>query len=130
MPGVVKKYSDFDLSFIPHPVHGDITRLTDADAVKRAVRNMLLTNANERPFNNEFGGNLTGLLFEPINPATQEKIKITVLNTIQRFEERIEVLELVVQVNPDENGYDLRLTFAIDAISEILTIDVFLERVR
>jgi phage baseplate assembly protein W len=130
MPGIVKKYSDFDLSFLPHPVSGDITRITDADAIKRAVRNMLLTNQDERPFNNEYGGNLTALLFEPINPATQEKIKITVLNTIRKFEERIEVLDLVVNIDPDENGYDIKLTFAIDAISEIQTVSVFLERVR
>lgn len=130
MPSVVKRYSDIDLNFTPNPTSGDITVLKDADSIKRAVRNLLLTNLYERPYKKNFGGNLSGLLFEPITPATREKIKVQILSTLRSFEERIEVLELTVTVNPDENGYNVRMTFSIDAISEVATVNVFLERVR
>lgn len=130
MPPVVKTYSDLDLDFIPHPVSGDILPLRDADAVKRSVRNLILTGVYERMFQPKLGSGIKQLLFEPINPLTQTSIQVAVQDVLRRFEKRVSILETHVSVRPDENGYNVTLTFAIDTISEVLTVDVFLERIR
>jgi hypothetical protein len=61
---IKEAYSDLDLLFKAHPISGDVTVKTDADAVKRAVKNIVLTNYYERPFKPSLGGNIRGLLFE------------------------------------------------------------------
>ena len=57
-------YSDLNLLFTAHPITKDVTRLLDADAVKRSVKNIVLTNYYERPFKPAFGGGIRNLLFE------------------------------------------------------------------
>lgn len=130
MPGVIKKYSDIDLNFKPNPISGDITILSDADAIKRSLKNLLLTNYYERPFKSDFGGNLSAYLFENFTHAGSEILRTQILTTIKKLETRVSVLSLEVKANEDENRYDVSITFAIDAISEIVNINLFLERVR
>ena len=139
---VSKKFSDLDLDFIPHPVSGDIIPLTDADAVKRSVRNIMFTGLNERLFNPEFGANLKQLLFEPITPGTKQTLIIAIQNSIKVFEPRATLLDLSVAVaetpemgnrmtpSPEENAYHVTMKFSIDNISDIVTYDLFLERTR
>jgi phage baseplate assembly protein W len=130
MPRVTKKYSDIDLSFLPHPITGDVTVLRDEDAVKRALRNLLLMGRFDRPFEPDLGANLKQLLFEPITPLTEKALDIQIRGAISRYEPRVTILNLKVEGLPDENGYNVSLTFAIDTISTVETIDTFLERVR
>lgn len=130
MPPVVKKYKDLDLDFIPHPVSGDLISLKDSDAVKRSIRNLILTNVYERFFQPNLGSGIRQLLFEPINPLTQKSIEIAVQDVLRKYEKRASIISVVANVNPDENGYDITITFAVDAISEVITVDIFLERVR
>lgn len=130
MPSVTKKYRDFDLNFEPHPVSGDITTLKDADAVKQSVKNLILTGTFERPQRPKVGSGVSNLLFEPITPVSQQQIKIAIEDTIRRFEPRVELISVEVTTLPDENGYRATITFAVTAASEIVSVEVFLERVR
>ena len=59
-----KTYSDLNLNFTKNPATKDVARLFDVQAIKRAVKNIILTNKYERPFNSDFGCNLRGFLFE------------------------------------------------------------------
>ena len=127
---VTKKYSDLNLDFHVHPVSKDIIPLTDAESVKRSIRNLLLTNYNERPFNPNFGGNLRSLLFEPVNMATSHSIKSWVSNAIERFEPRASLINVIVIPSIDENQYSVTIVYAINNISETVTQDIFLERLR
>ena len=63
-------YKDLGLSFIPHPVTKNVGVLKNENAVKRAVRNLILTNKGEQVFDELYGGNITSLLFENITPVT------------------------------------------------------------
>jgi phage baseplate assembly protein W len=130
MPGTIKKYSDIDLNFNPNPISGDVTVLKDAEAIKRSVKNLLLTNYYERPFKSNFGGNLTAQLFENFTHANSEILKTQILTTLKKHENRISVIGIKVNANEDENRYDVSVTFAIDAISEIVSVNLFLERTR
>lgn len=130
MPAVITTFQDLDLDFTPHPVSGDIIPLKDADAVKRSVRNLILTSVYERLFQPKLGSGVTQLLFEPINPSTQIALEGAIKDVLKKHERRCTIISVVAKVNADENGYDVTLTFAIDKISEILTVDMFLERGR
>ena len=68
-------YKDLGLSFIPHPVTKNVGVLKNENAVKRAVRNLILTNKGEQVFDELYGGNITSLLFENITPVTLLNIK-------------------------------------------------------
>lgn len=125
-----REFSDLDLDFIPHPVSGDIIPLKDIDAVKRSVRNLLFTAYYERPFSPNLGANLKQLLFEPINPMTRTSIELLVRDVIRLYEKRVSIIDLSVTVSPDENGYDVTLVFGVDNLSDFITVDLFLERLR
>ena len=63
-------YKDLDLNFGRNPITNDVNKLTDVEAVKRSVRNLINTNHYERPFHPEIGSGLRGMLFEPMSPLT------------------------------------------------------------
>lgn len=130
MAQTTKKISDLDFDFAAHPVSGDIVSLKDGDAVKRAIRNLMFTGYYERMFQPSLGANLKQLLFEPITPMTEMSIRILISDVIHAFEPRAKIVKLDVRVSPDENGYNVYLLFAIDQISEVVTVDFFLERLR
>jgi len=123
-------FSDINMDFVPHPVNGDIIPLKNADAVKRAIRNLLYTEHFERPFAPNLGANLKQLLFEPINPMTKMSIELLIRDTIKLYERRASIIELKVTINEDENGYDVFMVIAIDNTSEVISVDFFLERLR
>lgn len=127
---VTNLFSDIDLDFTPHPVSGDVTILKDSAAVKRSVRNILFTGLYERPFNPDFGGNLKQLLFEPATPMTAVSIKTFIQDALKIYEPRISIVELQVSLDQDLLGYNVYLLFAIDNISQVDTVQIFLERIR
>jgi phage baseplate assembly protein W len=127
---VATTFSDIDLDFVPHPVSGDITLLKDSASVKRSVRNILFTGLYERPFNPDFGGNLKQLLFEPATPMTAVSIKTLIHDALRAYEPRVSIVDLQVSLDQDLLGYNVYLLFAIDNISQVDTVKIFLERIR
>jgi phage baseplate assembly protein W len=130
MPSTTKKYSDFDLSFLPHPVTGDVSILRDVEAVKRSLRNLLYMGRFDRPFEPDIGANLRQLLFEDINPLTEKSIDMQIRGAISRYEPRATVVDLKVTGSPDRNGYEVYLTFVVDTLSTMESISTFMERIR
>ena len=127
---VTVEFSDLNLDFHPHPVSGDLVPLTNAESIRRSVRNIMMTSLNERLFNPNFGANLRQLLFEPITPATELQIKLAISNAIKFFEPRVSVRSLEVNVSPDENSYNVNFVFSIDGLSQQVQYDMILERLR
>ena len=78
---------------------GDIAFLTDIEAVKRSVRNLINTNFYERPFHPEIGSNVRSVLFEPVSPPVANVLERHVKDVIDNFEPRAELLDVdVVQI--------------------------------
>lgn len=127
-------YSDLDLDFIAHPTTGDVVKKTGVDAIKRSVRNLILTNFYDRPFRSYIGSNAQKLLFDNINMFTATFLGDAIREVITNFEPRIRLPEdgsgIEVSVNPDLNGYNVRITFIIVNRGEPATISLFLERLR
>jgi phage baseplate assembly protein W len=123
-------YSDLDLDFIAHPVTGDVLIKTGEDAIKRSVRNLILTNFYDRPFRHYIGSNAQKLLFENANPITANLLKDAILEVIANYEPRVEVTELDVTFDYDNNGYNATIRYIILNRSQPAIINLFLERLR
>ena len=123
-------FSDLDLNFTVHPVTKDITRRYDENAVKTALKNLILTSNYERPFHSEIGSPIRALLFEPQSPITSAAIRKAIIDTIVNFEPRVEVTEVIVSYRPDENAVAVRIEFKVINTERPLTLDLVLERTR
>jgi phage baseplate assembly protein W len=82
-------YSDLNLFFTAHPITKDVTRLLDSDAVKRSVKNIVLTNYYERPFKPALGGGIRNLLFELDTDRRIDRARKQLRKTIEIFEPRV-----------------------------------------
>ena len=83
----VKQYRDLDL-FFSKKTNKDLNKVTDIEAVKRSVRNLILTNTFEKPFHPEIGGNVRGLLFENMTPMVSAIISRKIEDSIINHEPR------------------------------------------
>lgn len=123
-------YSDLDLDFIPHPTTGDVVKKTGDDAIKRSVRNLIMTNFYEKPFRHGIGSSAIKLLFAPVNNITANMLKDAIKEVIGNYERRITLTELNVNFDFDNNGYNVTLQYVILNRPEPLVTTIFLERIR
>ena len=129
-------YSDLDLDFILHPTTKDVVKKTGIDAIKRSVRNLILTNFYDRLFRPYIGSNVQRILFDNITPLTAIFLKNFIIETIVNFEPRVKLIEdrnnggVIVQVNTDNNGYNVTISFNTVNINDTVVISFFLERLR
>ena len=124
------RYRDFSNNLTVHPVSEDISPITDHDAIKQSIKNIVLTDFGERPFNPEFGCGVRGLLFENIEPSTEILIREKIFEAIERFEPRCRLIEVYVSSSPDQNSVNISIVFSIINNPEPITLDVILYRVR
>ncbi len=124
-------FSDVNVSFTPHPVTGKLPVLKNADAVKRSVRNLILTNFGERPYEPLYGGNVRALLFENTDdPLLDSLIQSRIEAAIENFEPRAKVDRVVVDVKPDSNALVIKIRFTILNERFPVDLEVAIERVR
>ena len=126
----VKQYKDLDL-FFSKKTNKDLNKVTDIEAVKRSVRNLILHNTFEKPSHPEIGGNVRGLLFENMTPMTSAVIARKIEDTINNFEPRARLVGVKAQPDRDLNGYVVSVFFYVaNAPTELVELDTFLERLR
>jgi hypothetical protein len=123
-------YSDLFTNFDVHPDNHDLVIKKNENAVKTAIRNLILTNKYERPFAPRLGGNIRNFLFEPITPATQQNLKDEITYIITNYEPRANLIDVVVSPHVDENAYEITIIFSIINIGTPVTLNTFLYRIR
>ena len=123
-------YSDFLANFNKHPETDFLVKNINAAAVKRAIRNLLLTMKGERPFQPNYGSGLRALLFEPMVDSTTELIKGLITEAIEQNEPRVRLLEVVVVPNEISQVYNIGIAFEIINNPEPEEVTIELERVR
>lgn len=123
-------YSDLDLDFIAHPATGDVVRKFGEDAIKRSLRNLVLTNFYEKPFRPGIGSNVTKLLFENATPIVSNLISDAIRNIAMNYEPRIDIQQVSVKFSDSDNGYNVSIVFVILNRNEPVNINLFLERIR
>ena len=124
-------FSDVNVTFTPHPVTGKLPVLKNAEAVKRAVRNLILTNFGERQYEPLYGGNVRALLFENTDdPLLESLVQTRIEAAIENFEPRAKVDRVVVDVKPDSNALVIKIRFTIVNQRFPVDLEVAIERVR
>lgn len=126
----VREYKDLDLNFKAHPVTKDVIKRTGNAAIIGALRNLILTNLYEKPFQPSFGSRVRGLLFEEVSFITANVLQTELSNAIANFEPRVGIDAIKVQANPEENRYDVTIRFYINNLEAPVTINFFLEKIR
>tara|TARA_Y100000592_G_C5420156_1_gene292789 strand:+ start:347 stop:802 length:456 start_codon:yes stop_codon:yes gene_type:complete len=106
-------YSDLDLFFTKRPVDKDVNTLTNVQAIKRSVRNLVLTNFYEKPFHPEIGSGVRELLFENASPLTSLAISQAITDVINNYEPRANLNFVDVNAQLDNNAYDISINFSI-----------------
>ena len=123
-------YSDFFTDLNPHPDSKDLVRYANENAVKKSIKNLMLTNKLERLFQPNLGSNISKFLFEPMIGATAIALKQSIVETIINHEPRCKLLD--VRVDPDEvnNAYNVTIVFMIINKQDPISLDISLYRVR
>ena len=122
-------YTDIDLNLTPHPSSRDLTLKYDKDAVKRSLRNIMLTNDYERPFRPNFGANLRGLLFELADDITKFEIRNQITEAIQNYEPRAVIDKIYLNEDRSNNMF-INIHYGVRGVQEPQELEVILQRVR
>ena len=127
----VKHYSDLDLFFGAKAASNDISKVKGIQAVKRSVRNLILTNHYEKPFHPEIGSGVRDVLFENMTPTTAHILTRKIEKVIENFEPRARLISVAAIPNLDRNEYECTISFyVVNAPTELVDLTVFLERLR
>ena len=125
-----RQYTDLDL-FFGRKTNDDVNKVTDVQAVKRSIRNLVLLNVYEKPFHPEIAGGVREMLFELMSPITAQIIARKVELVIRNFEPRARLVGVRATPNLDRNAYELTVEFyVVNAPTELVDLTVMLERLR
>ena len=125
-----RQYKDLDLNFLIHPVRKDINKHKDEMAVINSIKNLMMTNHYERPFQPDLGSNVRRLLFENLDKITAISMEREIRQVVENYEPRAQIKTLDILPDTDKNGFSVRMEFYIMNMTDPVTINFFLERVR
>lgn len=126
-----KDFADVDIGFRANPVTGDLSLKKGAEAIKQSVRNILLTNRGERPFDPSFGSNIKSQLFENFDPIVETLIREEITSSLSSYEPRVNISNVRVSASADQNSMNITIDFEIQSperTADSLTFSV--ERLR
>ena len=125
-----RQYTDLDL-FFGRKTNNDVSKVTDIQAVKRSIRNLVLLNAYEKPFHPEISSGVRGMLFENMTPVTAVIIARKVEDVINNFEPRARLVGVRASPDLDRNAYEITVEFyVVNAPTELVDLSLMLERLR
>lgn len=125
-----ESYSDFLVNFNRHPETGNLVTSKDADAVRRSIRNLISTNKGERLFNYELGSDIRKALFENMSPITEDLIKTYITETINKYEPRCTLDDVLIESNFQNNSYSITILFTLINNTRQSVLNISLFRVR
>lgn len=122
-----RSYKDLSFTFKMNPLRKDLVLIKDENAIKRSLLNLFSYRKGEKFFNASFGSGIPDLLFEPFDYATAGSIKTEVQNLIDLYEPRVNLIEVVVNLNEDEYQYDIQVIYSIpDTGSQVYNVTLSL----
>ena len=126
-----RQYTDLDLFFGKKSSDSDIQKVTDIQAVKRSIRNLVQLNTYEKPFRPEIAGGVREMLFEPMSPVVSAMIARKIEDVIDNFEPRARLVSVRSIPDLDRNAYEVVVEFyVVNAPTELVDISLMLERLR
>jgi phage baseplate assembly protein W len=122
-------FRDLDLTFAAKP-NGEIFIKKDAAAVKQAVKNLIMTNYFEKPFQPFFGANIVTMLFELADDRTSTEVRRNIVNAIQAYEPRARIIDVIVDSEPDLNSLRVTIEFQVVNSTEVVRFTTVVSRIR
>lgn len=110
-------FRDISLSFKRHPITNDINALSDVDAIKRAVQNLVRIQAGEVFFNRKIGTNISDSLFELMSGDTADLLKTEIRTTIENFEPRVVLRDIDIESLEEDNTLDIAIRYDVVGLS-------------
>ena len=125
-----RTYVDLDLDFTRHPITNDVVKITDVDAVKRSVRNLINTQFYERPFHPELGCGVRDMLFENYTPMTGIFMRRKIEEVLRNYEPRASLTSIQVNEQMDRNAIDVVVNFYVLNLPNPVSVTTTLQRIR
>jgi len=113
-----------------NPITGALNVLKNNDAVKRALRSLILTNRFERPFRPFFGSDVSAYLFENFDVLTESEIRDAITRAIEEQEPRVELLDVRTSASPDRHSLEVTIVFRVKNDADVDELTIVLERIR
>ena len=124
-----RAFKDFDLSFRRNPVTNDVNTLKNENAIKEAVKNIVRYNFYEKPFLSNYGGNITGALFENYVGGDSALIEDQIKDIINLYEPRVVCYRVVTEFNERDNDLRVEIYYLITGLPNVIdTLEVILKR--
>jgi phage baseplate assembly protein W len=123
-------FSDFLIDFDTHPVKHDLVRHVNEEAVKRSIKNLLLTNRGDRLFNSTLGSDIRALLFEQMSPATEQILEDLIKTTVENYEPRAKIEQVQVVSDMDTQTIQATIAFTVINKQEPVILELILNRIR
>ena len=129
MAATSQSFRDFDLSFRKNPITKDVNTLTNENAIKEAVKNIVRYNFYEKPFLPNFGGNTIAMLFELYEAGSASAIEAQIQNCVNNYEPRVVCYDVEAQFNEDVNELSIIIRYLITGLPNVIDqIDVIFRR--
>ena len=122
--------ADLDINFERNIFTNDVTVKTGEDAVRRALKNLILLKSNEKPFHPEINSGIVDLLFENASPLHVEEIKRRIKETVVRYEPRVDRVKIDMEYDIDRNTVSVKVLYTVRNASRVFTADLTLQRTR
>lgn len=130
MAAISKKFVDLNPKFNKHPINGDLPTIKNEDAIKQAVKHIVLTVRGEKLFRPFFGSSINTALFENFNPVLVDDIALSIEDALLAHEPRVKVQEVEVLEDIDTNSLDITINYKIVGIPlDQQSLNLVLERV-
>ena len=110
---VSRGFKDISMTFQSNPLNGDLLALKNEAAIARSIRNIVFTAPGEKPFDPNFGSNITKSLFENIDDISAIKISDEIRQSINNFEPRVSLIDINVYPNYDSNSFDVVIIYEV-----------------
>lgn len=125
---ISRSFKDVNISFNKNPVTKDTAIVKNENAIKQAIKNLVLTRPGEKHFQPEMGSEVYTLLFEPLDDFTAETIQDEIINTINGNEDRVSLEGVIVEVDEEKNGFQVEIEYRIVGIPLVEQISFVLQR--
>lgn len=123
-------YADFTTSFTRHPVTNALSRVINEDAVAQAIKNIVLTNYGERPYEPDVGSDIIRSLFEQNDYVTSHDVEVRLRLAISQGEPRAVLHGISVEPSPDNYVFKVTIVYSTINTTEPSSLSLIIKRIR
>ena len=110
---VSQGFKDISMSFQANPLNNDLIGLKNENAIARSVKNIVFTVPGEKFFNENFGSEISAILFENVNEISAAAIEDQITLSIDNYEPRVKLLSVAAIPDFDNNQFDAIINYEI-----------------